>query len=163
MRVIIRVLAERVNKFCMTLECARDEEIRLCISEMTGETIFWDENRNLRRQQEQKNSFTGTFKQRLLKLSKIDWFAEFKGKLQNSIMKKNSKMAKLQNSKMEKWHNSTMTKWQNSKMAKLCRGQSSPFGDKTGLALDAALVILIKSYFSLSFSRYIYSPDCNHG
>ena len=48
MRVIIRVLAERVNKFCMTLECARDEEIRLCISEMK------DENRNLRRQQEQQ-------------------------------------------------------------------------------------------------------------
>ena len=38
--VIIRVLAEKANKFCMTLECARDEEIRLCISEMTGETIF---------------------------------------------------------------------------------------------------------------------------
>ena len=59
--------------------------------------------------------------------------------------------------------NSKMAKWQNSKMAKLCRGQSSPFGDKTGLALDAALVILIKSYFSLSFSRYIYSHSYIHG
>ena len=50
-----------------------------------------------------------------------------------------------------------MAKWKSSKMAKLWRGQSSPFGDKTGLALDAALVILINSYFSLSFSRFLYS------
>ena len=52
-------------------------------------------------------------------LSKIDRFAEIKGKLQNSKMQKNSKMAKWKSIKMAKWHKSKMEKWQNSTMAKL--------------------------------------------
>ena len=117
-------------------------------------TEIWGDSRN-------KNSFHWNIQaatcQRLIDLqrSKKNW--------KTVKCKKNSKMAKWQNSKMAKWQNSKMEKWQNSKMAKLWRGQSSPFGDKTGLALDAALVILIKSYFSLSFSRFLYSHSYNRG
>ena len=66
-QLIIRVLAERVNKFCMTLECARDEEIRLCISEMTGKTIFLRRKQKFEETAGTKTVFTGTFKQRLVK------------------------------------------------------------------------------------------------
>ena len=105
----------------MTLECARDEKIRLCISEMTGETIF------LRRKQkfeETAGTKTVSLEHSSSNLSKIDRFAEIKEKLENSKMQKktvrwqNGKTVKWQNGKTVKWKDGKTVKWQNVKAIK---------------------------------------------
>ena len=110
--ILVLLLAEKANKFCMTLECGRDEEIRLCIYEMTGETNFWDKSRNLRRQQEQK---TVSLEHTNSDLSRINRFAEFKGKLQNSQIQKTVK-----------WQNGKTVKWQNCEEVNLLHLETKP-------------------------------------